>query len=105
MNCDEVYELLPVYVGGGLGREERGRIAAHLAVCGECRHEAALSIRLGLAQHKLNPPLPDKVRESAFRLIEEEKRSGQEPCALHTLRQAMGVTRSALKLTYELVKI
>ena len=104
MNCDEVYELLPVYVGGGLGSGERGQIAAHLAVCGECRREAALLVWLRLAQRELAPILPEDVKKSAFRLIDEKKRS-ESLAALETLNQAIGVTRSALKLTYELVKI
>ena len=46
MSCDEIFELLPEYVGGGLSKELRGKVAFHLASCEECRLETAFLLKL-----------------------------------------------------------
>ncbi len=37
----DIWELLPWYVNGRLGEPDRGRVEAHLRVCGACRDEWA----------------------------------------------------------------
>jgi anti-sigma factor RsiW len=41
MSCDAFEELLPLYVGGELGTEERKRIDEPLAACASCRESIA----------------------------------------------------------------
>lgn len=39
MNCNDVQNLLPEYVGGGLPEPERQQAGQHLAICSHCREE------------------------------------------------------------------
>lgn len=62
MNCRRVQNKLSEYIDGELSVAEAGRVAAHLAVCGECRaEETALRRTIGLTQawgvHQPGPEL------------------------------------------------
>lgn len=106
INCDETYDFLPVYVGGGLDDIARRDIAAHLAVCAGCRGETVLLFKLKLAQKSLMPEMPDVVRLDAFNLIREEQAKTEEnTILLDTLFGALNLTRSAVQLTCELIRI
>jgi anti-sigma factor ChrR (cupin superfamily) len=129
ISCEKMQELLPLYVGGGLDDAVRREVAAHLAVCAECRKETALLYKLKLAQKALMTEIPESVRLGAFRLIriEQEKieqaetaiensdntRTLEEAPAeaeekenlLESLFGALNVARSAVRLSYKLIRI
>jgi len=92
MNCKKVEELLPLFVAGELGGEDRRKIETHLAACPDCRRllaclqraeanlagfpelevSPALLARLqaipSSEQRKARPRVSPRVRERFFRL-------------------------------------
>lgn len=101
MNCDEVRELLPIYIGGGLDTNTRGLIAAHIAKCADCRSEAVMLTRLGIAVKSTAHKIPENARAAAFDLIKEEPKSDM----FESLKDAFKLTNSALRLAYRLIKV
>lgn len=74
MNCDRAQELLPGYLDGSLGAEERGETEDHLRECSGCAAEerawnATLSLLRGMPSEKAPPELLEGVRR---RIAEEE---------------------------------
>src|ERR1051325_2705538 len=48
MKCEQISELLPDYLQGSLGAEQRHTVEAHLEQCADCSEEAALWKKLSL---------------------------------------------------------
>ena len=100
-DCGEVSELLPEYVGGGLSRELRGKVALHLSCCEECRRETAFLLRL-----KRPVALPGSVRKSAFSKVRADakaERQTQISDTLELLSDTFRTTRAALRLAKEII--
>ena len=99
MSCDEIFELLPEYVGGGLSKELRGKVAFHLASCEECRLETAL-----LLKQKRPAELPESVRNTAFELVKSDQKCDDSlSAALDTLSDTIRTTRAALRLASTII--
>lgn len=99
MSCDEIFELLPEYVGGGLSKELRGKVAFHLASCEECRLETAFLLKL-----KRPAELPDSLKNSAFALVKSDaKRDDSLSAALDALSGTVITTRAALRLASSII--
>lgn len=99
MNCDEISELLPEYIGGGLSKELRGMVAFHLASCAECRRETALLIKL-----RCPAELPESVRKSAFALVKaDSKRDESVLGAFEVINDSIGMTRAALRFAKAII--
>ena len=47
MKCEQIGDLLPDYLQGGLGAEQNEIVELHLAQCGNCRDEVAVWKKLG----------------------------------------------------------
>lgn len=101
LDCGEVSELLPEYVGGGLSRELRGKVALHLACCEECRRETAFLLKL-----KRPVELPESVRKSAFSQVRADakaERQAQVSDALELLSDTFRTAHAALRLAKEII--
>ena len=48
IDCKQVRELIPWYVNGTLPTDEAAAVAAHLALCANCREELAVTLQLSL---------------------------------------------------------
>ena len=59
MNCEWARQLLPDYLTGGLPREARAQVDAHIAECEGCRDDVAMWSRLAM--------LPDEQPSPALR--------------------------------------
>lgn len=108
-DCEKICELLPEYLNGGLSREERGEVARHLAVCRDCRSEAAFLIRLKKASESLFSA-PGGETGGAFdrvpELADEARRPGSEVIdaplseAFETLRSAAAEVSFAVSFAF-----
>ena len=80
MNCKQVEELMPLYVGHDLEDESTGRIAAHLQTCTACAGSAREYEQANQLLQQFEPPqFSDAayaaVRHSVLREIEKESRA------------------------------
>jgi anti-sigma factor RsiW len=75
MNCEQMAELLPDYLQGGLGAADQKQVQAHLAACAGCRESVAVWNKLGLLpQEGPGPEL--RARFDAMLAAWQEARSG-----------------------------
>lgn len=72
--CEQVRERLSAWLDGELAPEERGRVAAHLADCGECRGELALLARLDGALGSLEASAPPGLTERVLDRLRPRRR-------------------------------
>jgi anti-sigma factor RsiW len=77
MNCKQVEELLPLYVGHDLEDERAGRITAHLDTCTHCARLAEEYAEAGQLFHQFAVPQFSEatyatVRQNVLREIERE---------------------------------
>jgi anti-sigma factor RsiW len=56
--CEEVRELIPWYVEGGLDPEEGADVATHIGACEECLQDVAVALRLRAAVRDALSALP-----------------------------------------------
>jgi len=64
MKCEQIAELLPDYLQGNLGDDERQMVATHLESCPQCADEASLWKKLALLpEEQPSPRLRSKFNE------------------------------------------
>ena len=73
MNCEEIGELLPDYLQGGLNADRAAVVEKHLAECAACGQEAALWQKLAL----LPEEQPSPALESRFKAMLESYQEGR----------------------------
>jgi anti-sigma factor RsiW len=73
MNCEEIGELLPEYLQGGLNVDRAEVVKRHLAECAACAEEAALWKKLAL----LPEEQPSPALESRFKAMLESYQEGR----------------------------
>ena len=95
MNCDEVRQILPDYVLGGLSETEGAEVRRHLRGCASCRAETerldeGLALFAGVA-HSEEPP-PD-LEDRVMRVLEAEWAEEPAPVVTHTVRRGATFSR------------
>ncbi|NLX83372.1 MAG: hypothetical protein GXZ04_06120 [Clostridiales bacterium] len=105
MNKDQVIDLLPQFITGSLGPEEALAVSRALANAPELMADLRLALRLHdtfQAELTAPPPFPQALYQEA----------GQRPHSLipsslrgsiKTLRQARGITSSAIKMALNFI--
>jgi anti-sigma factor RsiW len=73
MNCEEIGELLPDYLQGGLNADRAAVVEKHLVECAACGQEAALWQKLAL----LPEEQPSPALESRFKAMLESYQEGR----------------------------
>jgi Putative zinc-finger/HEAT repeats len=84
MKCEQVAELLPDYLQGGLPPEQRRAVEQHIAQCAECRDDVAIWEKLSL----LPAEIPDPAVRERFDAMLQAYRSGREDRAAVPERRA-----------------
>lgn len=107
-DCGEAVWLLPVYISGQLEAETRISVVAHLAVCENCRAEAAQAIKLAKVCGTMFPD-PDKdFIHSAFKLLDPDYETEKPKTARELLAEAVDTVHNTLTLaqkTLALIKL
>jgi putative zinc finger protein len=76
MKCEQISELLPDYLQGGLGPEQHRTVEAHLAECADCSEEVAVWRKLSLLPVEQPSPM-SRVRFEAMLQAYQAGRSNQ----------------------------
>jgi anti-sigma-K factor RskA len=74
MNCEQIGELLPDYLQGGLGADKAQIVESHLTQCGDCRDEVAVWKKLALLPVE-QPSAESRLRFEAMLHAYQEGRS------------------------------
>ena len=92
MNCNNVEELLPLYVGRDLEEKSARMVASHLQACTQCARSAQEYAEANQLLHLFEPPQFSEatytaVRSRVLREIERESNKPQTIFALEFLRR------------------
>ncbi len=101
--CAAITDLLPDYLNRVLAGEETVHLLKHLAVCENCRSEAAFLITLKNAAGSLAADVPENIMRSAFKKINDESNACDSGDVL-TVSMAFGFVRDALFTARKAVK-
>ena len=74
MHCEEVKELLEVYLEGELDESEQSAVEAHISNCESCKQELALTRSIPRLVSSLSaPPAPEDIIPDTLRRLHDEK--------------------------------
>jgi|GEM_PF-5091589 Predicted transmembrane transcriptional regulator (anti-sigma factor) len=107
-DCGEIVWLLPVYISGQLKAETRISVVTHLAVCENCRAEAAQAIKLAKACETMFPDPDKNFMHSALKLLDSDDETEKPKTARELLTEAADTVHNTLTLaqkTLALIKL
>lgn len=73
MDCEKIQEMLTEYINRKLPENENIVVISHLAVCRNCREEAALIIKIKKLTENAVTEVPFEILHSAFEKIPHDE--------------------------------
>lgn len=70
--CKNISDMLVDYINGKLNHKEINEVITHIAVCADCRLEAALLIKISNSEQRRMTEVPKEIFNNAFKKICEE---------------------------------
>jgi anti-sigma factor RsiW len=105
MDCDGFVLASLDYINDRLDGETRGLIAAHLAICGECRGELAMLYRIKMEAAALMDGVPEAVTGAAFDRLPDAADELDSILGTPSLSMPVEIIRYALDYMREAVRV
>ena len=92
MNCEKMFEIIPLIVNGSLGKEEERQALKHLMECESCRRELAFWTKVADSQPGFKKEFAADDREKIYKDL-----TRKDPTA-------WGLTRQAVKVYFKVIE-